>query len=518
VVFTDSWLAHNTNVDACDLGDITVFSLDSAGGGLECGTQCVDWPFLSATTGSNGVTTFPGPTFGGHGTLAFQYELTCDNTCTVKTGYYGLACVEARSTDFDATGNTDQTDKLAIGKAIADATPASPAPSYYDLNGDGKVDLSDYNIVVNEMIFEANNPVTLYTCNLSCSPSCPGQPVAVNNNFLPDNNPPGATTLSVTGSGPTVTLSWVAPGDDTYPGTGQQVGAAQAYDIRASASPILSDADFNAATPLAGAPTPGLAGTSQSMTADGCAYKHFAMKTIDHFNKVSARSNDAAVPDLIAPAAVSDLGSSCVSTTALLLSLTSPGDDGTATAYDVRYSQSAITAANFGSATQVSGLPAPAAAGTYQEIVVTGLTRCRTYCFAMKTRDAFCNWSDLSNVYSTRMLCSGTGTCGGASPVQIANSNVGIGLARPFPNPASGFTRLTFGFSPAHVGMPYTLAAYDLNGRLVRTIASGVAVAGGLAADWDLHSDSNGAVRPGMYFVRLNVGSDRYTRQVMVAR
>jgi hypothetical protein len=254
---------------------------------------------------------------------------------------------------------------------------------------------------------------------------------------------------------------------------------------------------------------------------DGCTYKHFAMKTKDSFNNVSALSNDAAVGDLIAPAAVSDLGSSCVSTTALLLSLTSPGDDGnsgTATEYDVRYSQSTINAGNFGAATQVSGEPAPQPAGTYQEIIVTGLTRCRTYYFAMKTRDEFCNWSDLSNVFSVQTLCSGNGTCGGSSPVLIADSRADVGLAQPVPDPASDFTRLSFGFSPAQAGIPYTLAAYDISGRRVRTIMSGVAAAGGLAVNWDLHSDSNGALSPGIYFVRLNVGSDQYVRQVMIAR
>jgi len=66
---------------------------------------------------------------------------------------------------------------------------------------------------------------------------------------------------------------------------------------------------------------------------------------------------------------------------------TAVGDDsltGTATSYDLRMSTSAITAANFSSATALTGEPTPAAPGTLQSVTVRGLSRQVTYWFAIK--------------------------------------------------------------------------------------------------------------------------------------
>jgi hypothetical protein len=85
------------------------------------------------------------------------------------------------------------------------------------------------------------------------------------------------------------------------------------------------------------------------------------------------------------------------------LSWTAVGDDsltGTATSYEVRYATTPITAANFASATAVTGVPAPAAPGTPQSVVVHGLTRQVAYYFALRTVDDAGNRSALSNVPS----------------------------------------------------------------------------------------------------------------------
>src|SRR5882762_8159430 len=85
------------------------------------------------------------------------------------------------------------------------------------------------------------------------------------------------------------------------------------------------------------------------------------------------------------------------------LSWTTPGDDGltgTASQFDLRYSTSAITSANFGSATRWVGTPVPGASGTVQNTTVTGLLPNTTYWFAMKAADEVPNWSPMSNVVS----------------------------------------------------------------------------------------------------------------------
>ena len=78
-----------------------------------------------------------------------------------------------------------------------------------------------------------------------------------------------------------------------------------------------------------------------------------------------------------------------------------PGDDltvGTAAAYDLRYSTTVITEANFGDATQATGVVAPMIAGTEQSHTITGLTVGATYYFAIKAIDESNNIGPLSNV------------------------------------------------------------------------------------------------------------------------
>jgi chitodextrinase len=89
------------------------------------------------------------------------------------------------------------------------------------------------------------------------------------------------------------------------------------------------------------------------------------------------------------------------------LTWTAPGDDsliGTATRYDIRYSTSQITSANFGSATAVATPPTPAGPGTSQTFNVSGLQAATTYWFAIKTQDDAGNWSNVSNIVSKTTL------------------------------------------------------------------------------------------------------------------
>lgn len=107
--------------------------------------------------------------------------------------------------------------------------------------------------------------------------------------------------------------------------------------------------------------------------------------------------------DTTAPAAVSNLGSSTATTNSVTLSWTAPSDTGPtgkAASYEVRYSTSPITSANFSSATAVTGVAAPKAAGQAESLVVSGLASNTQYYFAMKSIDSAGNASALSNVYN----------------------------------------------------------------------------------------------------------------------
>jgi hypothetical protein len=106
---------------------------------------------------------------------------------------------------------------------------------------------------------------------------------------------------------------------------------------------------------------------------------------------------------LIAPPALAHLQVSSSSSSSVTLTWTAPGDDGsmgTASQYDVRYSTSPITEANWGSAQQATGEGTPQPAGSIETFIVTGLTLDSTYYFAIKTADEVPNWSPLSNVVS----------------------------------------------------------------------------------------------------------------------
>jgi hypothetical protein len=220
-----------------------------------------------------------------------------------------------------------------------------------------------------------------------------------------DTTAPAAVSNLATSSptGSSITLSWTAPGDDGSTGT------ATTYDIRYSTSAI-TDANWGSATQVTGEPAPAAAGTAQNMTVSGLTSDttyHFALKTSDEVPNVSALSNvpSGRTSDVTAPAAVTNLAASSPTGSSVALSWTAPGDSGTAgtaTTYDIRYSTSAITDGNWGSATQVTGEPAPAAAGTAQNMTVSGLTSDTTYYFAIKTADEVPNWSGLSNVPSGR--------------------------------------------------------------------------------------------------------------------
>lgn len=220
-----------------------------------------------------------------------------------------------------------------------------------------------------------------------------------------------------------VTLTWTTPGDDSLSGTATQ------FDIRYSTSAITA-ANFASATRwTTGVPAPAAPGTSQSVTVTGLQPSTtywFAIKTGDEVPNWALISNvvskaTTAAPDQVRPAPIAMTITGQTDST-VTLQWTAVGDDsltGTATSYDVRYSTTAITSANYASATQASGEPTPAAPGTVQTMTIRGLSRQVTYYFAIKAADEAGNVSAMSNVPSVT-------TPDTVPPAAITNLTLGL--------------------------------------------------------------------------------------------
>ena len=189
------------------------------------------------------------------------------------------------------------------------------------------------------------------------------------------------------------------------------------------------------------------------------------------------------------------------------LTWTAPGDDGLvgrATRYDLRYSRTPITAANFGVATQIKGVQAPALPGTVERFSVGGLQSGTAYYFAIKTADEVGNWSALSNVLLQQAPVTGVG-----DPI------VELEFSNPWPNPAR--ETMNFAYALPSAG-PIQVDVFDVVGRHVRTIASGWQEAGRGQLSWDLHDVTGRSVQTGMYLMRARLGGKEWSRRLLVVR
>jgi hypothetical protein len=221
---------------------------------------------------------------------------------------------------------------------------------------------------------------------------------------MPDGTAPAPITdlAALNPDSTTVDLTWTAPGDDW------DQGRAVIYDIRYSTSPI-NEGNWDGAIQVADEPAPQTAGNTEYFTVTGLSSSttyYFAIKTSDEGGNIAGLSNTVSEttnpPDVTPPAAITDLFAfaGTESGSADLL-WSAPGDDGstgTAAGYDIRYSTSLITEANFAAAAQVDGEPDPQSAGNTEWLTLTGLDWGQLYYFAIKTSDEVPNQSALSNV------------------------------------------------------------------------------------------------------------------------
>ncbi|HKQ20130.1 MAG TPA: FlgD immunoglobulin-like domain containing protein, partial [Candidatus Eisenbacteria bacterium] len=89
------------------------------------------------------------------------------------------------------------------------------------------------------------------------------------------------------------------------------------------------------------------------------------------------------------------------------------------------------------------------------------------------------------------------------------------GLGHPSPNPAASISRVAYRLArPGHVA----LRVYNVQGQLVRDLVDSDAAAGEYAAAWDGKDRSGVNVGPGVYFFRLESGTDSWREKLILLR
>jgi carboxypeptidase T len=86
-------------------------------------------------------------------------------------------------------------------------------------------------------------------------------------------------------------------------------------------------------------------------------------------------------------------------------------------------------------------------------------------------------------------------------------------LESPWPNPAEQGARFEFALAER---VPASLEVVDLQGRVVRTLSSGVTAPGRYVRQWDLTDAAGHRASPGVYFLRLATPNLRLVRRLVV--
>ncbi len=88
-------------------------------------------------------------------------------------------------------------------------------------------------------------------------------------------------------------------------------------------------------------------------------------------------------------------------------------------------------------------------------------------------------------------------------------------LVSSYPNPFNPQTRISFDLA---VEGPVEIAVFDVNGRLVRVVESGIRAAGSHQVVWDGTGSDSRDVPSGIYFCRLVTGRSAQTMNLLLVR
>jgi hypothetical protein len=297
--------------------------------------------------------------------------------------------------------------------------------------------------------------------------------------------------------GGVIQLNWTAPGDDGD--TGRAVG----YLVRRARAEITSEGDWAAATIVSGAPAPQAAGASESMavTALDPGEWWFAVRAQDDAVNLGSLSNAASAsagdgPDLTAPDPPSGLAASELGENGLELTWAGSSESDLA-GYNV-YRRGAADGTGPRDWSKLNVILLDVA-----RFLDDSVRPKKVYEYAVTAQDLSGNESGLSNA------------------VEFSSSDLGESLLdsnQPNPFRHDEGTEISFR-SPETPGdsVPTALRVYDVTGRQVRLLYHGGVSAGETrTVRWDGRNDDGKEVAPGVYFYRLQVGSQSSLPRRMV--
>jgi len=129
----------------------------------------------------------------------------------------------------------------------------------------------------------------------------------------------------------------------------------------------------------------------------------------------------------------------------------------------------------------------------------------------------------VSNTATGQMWCCTPPPCeierpGGPSRAAIVEVEYPLGLEWPAANPSQGVGMLRWSVPRSQAGAAYDLSLFDVAGRKVSTIATGMARAGRFTQEVRFRSTGGESLPNGVFFLRLRVGSETLMKTLVLAR
>jgi len=96
--------------------------------------------------------------------------------------------------------------------------------------------------------------------------------------------------------------------------------------------------------------------------------------------------------------------------------------------------------------------------------------------------------------------------------------HISSALGRNYPNPFNPATTIPFTVGPSGTNQPVRIAFYDVSGRTVGSFDLGTLPAGEHAYRWNPAVSSSGDIHSGVYYCRLRIGKETFTKKLILLR